>query len=315
MKAIATAFFFILIAPIIGIYIYGAVYTSKIESEFPATGKHMKVNHAAVHVVHSGTKGTPIFLIHGAGANAREFELSLMPRLDDNHQVLMADRPGHGYSDRLKDSHRLNVQAAQMAGALEQALNLGEKAVIVGHSFGAPVSLRLALDRPDLVKSVVLIAPVSHDWGPGKVDWFYKYASTPIFGHVFSQLMPLFGPSQARNGLSQTFYPAPEPKGYYDNAGIGLMFRPSSFRANAKDITAFRDELIAQQDRYGELKIPIIVISGSADTSINPVLQNTKLKQQAPHIQIIDFPNEGHVPHVRRADDVAEIISNLAITE
>lgn len=315
MKSISTAFLFILIVPIIGAYIYGAVYTSKIESQFPATGNLMNVNGAAVHMVHSGAKGTPILLIHGAGANAREFELSLTPRLHGNHRVLMADRPGHGYSDRLKDSHRLHVQAAQMAGALEETLSLGEKAVIVGHSFGAPVSLRLALDRPDLVKSVVLLAPVSHDWGPGKVDWFNKYASTPVFGHVFSQLMPIFGPGQARGGLSQTFNPAPEPKGYYDNAGIGLMFRPSTFRANAKDLTAFRDELIAQQDRYGELEMPIVVISGSADTSINPSLQNKKLKQQVPHIQIREFPNEGHVPHFRRADDVAATISNLAIID
>ena len=40
-----------------------------------------------------------------------------------------------------------------MAGVLD-ALAPGEKAVIVGHSFGGAVALRLALDRPDLVKGL-----------------------------------------------------------------------------------------------------------------------------------------------------------------
>lgn len=313
MKVSAIILLVIIVVSCLGAYINSAVYVSKIEAQFPPTGDFIRVNDADVHVIQSGTDGSPILLVHGAGANAREFELSLAPLLSNKHRVLLADRPGHGYSERLEDAHRFDVQAAQLAGVLEE-LSLGEKAVIVGHSYGAPVSLRLALERPDLVKGLVLLAPVSHDWGPGKVEWFNKYASIPAMGHVFSQLMPIFGPEQARSGLWQTFDPAPEPMGYYDNAGIGLMFRPASFRANARDMTAFRDELMAQQIRYGELDVPVIVVSGLADRSINPSLQNERLAEQVKGITIISFDDEGHVPHIRKADKVADTIAKLAST-
>lgn len=311
MKAITVTSLCILITSIVGIYINAAVYTSKIEAEYPLSGNIIKVNDVDVHIIKLGTGGSPLLVVHGAGANSREFELSLAPGLSDNHRVLLADRPGHGYSERLKDAHRFNVQAAQMAGVLEELVP-GEKAVIIGHSFGAPVSLRLALDRPELVRAVVLLAPVSHDWGSGKVEWFNEYASIPLIGHVFSQLMPIFGPGQARSGLWQTFDPAPEPENYYDDAGIGLLFRPANFRANAKDMSAFRDELIAQQDRYHELEVPIVIISGLADKFITPTYQNNALAQQVENLTIIPFADEGHVPHLRKVDEVVEAITRLS---
>ena len=62
----------------------------------------------------------------------------------------MVDRPGHGHSERPDEADTLAVQASQVAGALK-ALAPGRKAILVGHSFGGAVSLRLALDHPELV--------------------------------------------------------------------------------------------------------------------------------------------------------------------
>ena len=308
MRFFAKILLLILLIVCIAVWLSSTAYTHRVEAKFPAKGELINVNGAKVHVLSAGNTGTPILMIHGAGANAREFEIKLAPRLSDKYRVFMVDRPGHGYSERVVDAHELGVQAAQMASTLD-GLVPGEKAIIVGHSFGAPVSLRLAMERPDLVKAVVLLAPVAHDWGPGKVAWYNYYATIPVVGYAFSQLMPLFGPSQARSGLGQTFAPALVPEGYYEDAAIDLMFRPASFRANAQDLVSFRSELIGQQSRYDILKMPVIVISGTADKSINSSFQNNQLKQKIQNIEIIEFENEGHVPHYRRADEVVRIIS------
>lgn len=296
----------------LGACVHSAVYASRVEDRFPDVGDRVRVNGADVHVLRRGETGPPVLMIHGASANAREFSWTLAPRLSGDHRIFMADRPGHGHSERLAGAETLGVQAAQMAGVLD-ALAPGEQAVVVGHSFGGGVALRLALDRPDLVKALVLSAPVSHDWGGGGGAWYNKYAGPPIVGHAFSQLVPIVGPAQVKAGIGNVFDPAPAPDGYFEKSGIGLLFRPSNFRANARDVNALREELIAQQARYDALDIPVVVFSGSKDTVIKPQLHAGKLKDQVPDFTLVALPDEGHMPHHGQGDEMASVISRLAM--
>ena len=75
-------------------------------------------------------------------------------RLGDAPDMLAMDLPGHGRSpdwDRAVDFHD---QATAMARAV-----LPEGAHVVGHSFGATVALRLALEGAP-VRSLTLVEPV-----------------------------------------------------------------------------------------------------------------------------------------------------------
>lgn len=294
--------------------VHSAVYTSRAEEAHPPAGEIISVNGADVHVMTAGEAGPPVLMIHGASANAREYSWTLAPRLEADHRIFMADRPGHGYSERIEDARTLKVQAEQMAGVLDQ-LAPGEKAVIVGHSFGGAVSLRLALDRPDLVKALVLLAPVSHDWGGGGGAWYNQFAGPPVTGHAFSQLTPIVGPAQVKGGISSVFDPAPAPEGYYEKSGIALLFRPPNFRANARDVNALNEELAAQKARYVELEMPIIVFSGAKDTVIKPQIHVGQLKHQAHNLTLVALPDEGHMPHHGEGEAVANAIRRLASGE
>jgi pimeloyl-ACP methyl ester carboxylesterase len=295
----------------LGACVTSMAYTTKVERAYPAEGEMLDVGGKAVHVIRQGTSGPVVLMIHGASANAREFDWTLAPRLSGDMRVLMADRPGHGYSDRFEDAETLGAQARQMAGVLDQ-LAPGEKAVIVGHSFGGAVALRLALDRPDLVSGLVLLAPVTHDWGDGGTAWYNTLAAPPVIGPMFSQLLPLAGPAQVKGGISSVFKPAPAPDGYYENSALGLLFRPSNFRANARDMTALKDELAVQSARYPELAMPIVGFSGSQDTVVSPKLHIGRLKKQAA-VELVILPDEGHMPHHGEGEAVAYAIRRLAL--
>lgn len=291
-----------------------AKYNSDMQKSHPAIGQKVPVNGYDVHVITAGeVSAPPVLMIHGASANAREYTYTLAPRLESDHFVMMADRPGHGYSARPNNGAELGVQAAQMAGVLEQLAG-GVPAIVVGHSFGGAVALRLALDRPDLVKGLVLSAPVSHDWGGGGEAWYNSYASTPVIGPIFSQLTPLVGPGQAKRGVLSVFDPVSAPEGYYEKSAIGLLFRPSNFRANAKDVSALQDELAAQEDRYGELDLPVIVFSGAEDTVIKPQLHVGKLKRQT-DVELVALAHEGHMPHHGEGAAMADAIRRVASSE
>ena len=291
-----------------------ALYTSRVEAAYPAIGKIVTANGADIHVIAEGEAGPPVLMIHGASANAREFTYTLAPHLASDHRVFMADRPGHGHSERVAEAHLLRVQAEQMAAVLD-ALAPGEQAVVVGHSFGGGVALRLALDRPDLVRGLVLLAPVSHNWGGGGGAWYNKYAGPPVMGHAFSQLVPIAGPGQLDAGSRRTFHPEPMPEDYVRKSAVPLLFRPSTFRANAMDVNALEEELRLQSARYADLKMPIVVYSGAQDTVITPTLHVGKLKHQAADLTLIKLPEGGHMPHHAQAENVAADISRLAQPE
>jgi len=295
----------------LGACVTSMAYTSKVERSYPAEGEILEVGGKSVHVIRQGTSGPAVLMIHGASANAREFDWTLAPRLSPEMRILMADRPGHGYSQRFDEAETLAAQARQMAGVLDQ-LAPGEKAVIVGHSFGGAVALRVALDRPDLVSGLVLLAPVTHDWGDGGTAWYNTLAAPPVIGPMFSQLLPLAGPAQVKGGIDSVFRPAPAPDGYYENSALGLLFRPANFRANARDMTALKDELAVQSARYPDLAMPIVAFSGSQDTVVSPKLHVGKLKRQAA-VDLVILPDEGHMPHHGEGEAVAVAIRRLAL--
>lgn len=311
MKLLTAVLLLVLVSSSLGACVHSAIYTDRAENRWPAVGETVEVKGAPVHVIRAGAEGPPVLMIHGASANAREFSFTLAPRLEGTHRVLMADRPGHGYSGRPDGAEQLDVQAEQMAGVLK-AFALGEKAVIVGHSFGGAVALRLALDHPDLVSGLVLLAPTTHDWGGGGEAWYNKLAGPPVIGPVFSQLAPIAGPAQVKGGIEGVFSPDAPPERYYEKAGLGLLFRPPVFRANAEDVTALREELAAQQGRYTEIDVPVVLFSGAQDTVINPRLHAGKIKHQIEDFTLVPLAGAGHMPHHTHGAEVAEAVRQLS---
>ncbi len=100
-----------------------------------------------------GGEGSPIVLVHGLGGAASNW-VELAPELARDHLVLALDLPGHGGSSPLPALPNLEPFADRLALVLER--EGAAPAVVVGHSLGCLVGLRLAIRRPDLVRGLVL---------------------------------------------------------------------------------------------------------------------------------------------------------------
>jgi len=95
------------------------------------------------HVQRTG-RGPVLLLLHGTGASTHSWR-ALMPRLAARFTVVAPDLPGHGASEAPPTSrHSLPVFAEGVAGLLD-ALELRPD-VVVGHSAGAAIACRMALD-------------------------------------------------------------------------------------------------------------------------------------------------------------------------
>ena len=103
-----------------------------------------------------GRVGDPVVLVHG-GWDDHRLWAGVLPRLSELVQVLAPDRRGHGESAGPPRTHPVRDDAEDIARLLEAT---GEfPAHLVGHGYGGAVGLRLAVDRPELVRSVALHEP------------------------------------------------------------------------------------------------------------------------------------------------------------
>ncbi|MEO3755372.1 alpha/beta hydrolase [Streptomyces sp. B6B3] len=112
------------------------------------------------HAVDTGTPtdapaGPTLLLVHGWGSDGEDWADHL-PGLAPWHRVLVPDLPGHGRTPDRPERCAPRVLAADLAGWL-RGLNAGP-VVAVGHSLGGQVVAALAVEHPDVVRSVVALA-------------------------------------------------------------------------------------------------------------------------------------------------------------
>ncbi len=82
----------------------------------------------------------------------------------DDLQILVADRPGFALSEPREAAPDIAVQAKALAPMLDGPE--GQKVVLLGQSYGAPVATLLAAARPDKVKALMLVSSFYGEWGP-----------------------------------------------------------------------------------------------------------------------------------------------------
>ena len=94
-----------------------------------------------------------LLLLHGTGASTHSWR-ALAPLLAQQAGVVALDLPGHGFSDPARgDGATLHGMARGVAALLRE---MGvAPSVLIGHSAGAAIAARMALDQPQGLKSVI----------------------------------------------------------------------------------------------------------------------------------------------------------------
>jgi pimeloyl-ACP methyl ester carboxylesterase len=184
-------------------------------------------------------------------------------------------------------------------------------AVVVAHSLGCATALRLALDAPEKLAGLVLVAPATHPY-PGPTGWHVRLAAAPLLGPLVSWFAaPIAGPLLAGGALKKAFAPAPVPRGHGARVGLALAFRPSDFRASARDVAAAKEEFAGQYFRYHEIEIPTVIVTSDQDGVASPLVHARQLARSLPRAELIATPNAGHMPHHLRPEAVAAAVRRL----
>jgi pimeloyl-ACP methyl ester carboxylesterase len=132
---------------------------------FPASRSALKLaGGTTLSFVTAGVKRQPtVLLIHGQPSSANSFR-HLWPALAEVAYVVAPDLPGFGASDVLQTT-TFDHFAAAVTELLDH-LEVRERFIYL-HDFGAPVGLRIAMDRPELVRGLLVQSANAHPSGLG----------------------------------------------------------------------------------------------------------------------------------------------------
>lgn len=293
-----------------------AVAVARLNDVHRPAGRFVPVSGGRLHVVELAPArppdGPPIVLLHGASGNLEDQRLTLGRALAARRRVILIDRPGHGFSER--PGGRSAASPGRQAALIAEALaRLGiDRAIIVGHSWAGALAAAFALDFPERVSALVLLAPVTHPW-PGGIFWYNRLASTPVIGPLFVRTLVLpLGMALIDNAIGSVFAPQSAPADYLRRAAIRLVLRPAEFLANAHDMAALKAFVTAQVQRYGEICVPTTVISGDRDTTVSLETHARAAVALIPGAKLIVLEGVGHMPHHAAPEAIVAAIDELA---
>ncbi|MGW4890787.1 alpha/beta fold hydrolase [Kitasatospora sp. NPDC004240] len=133
--------------------------------------------------------GEPLVLMHGGLVDARFFEPNLAP-LAEHFRVYTPERRGHGHTPDVEGPITYQLMADDTIAFLETVVR--EPADLVGHSDGAFTAMLVAMQRPDLVKRLVLISGGFNKAGsaePEGMEWDVD-AIAEFLGPAYGEVSP-----------------------------------------------------------------------------------------------------------------------------
>jgi len=246
-------------------------------------------------------EGSPILLIHGTGAATHSWR-DVAPRLARDFTVIAPDLPGHGFTETPGgDGLSLRGMARSLTGLLVK-LDV-DPAVVVGHSAGAAIAMRMALDGR-FPEGVISLNGALQPF-PGAAGHLYPTMAkamflNPVAQQVFqwratrpgavARLIKSTGSSIDRAGLQ--FYEALLGTTGHIAGALGMMARWDLHGLQA-DLPAFSR--------------PLTLVAGERDLAIPPRVAED-VHAMIPHSRLIRLPGLGHLAHEEAPDRIAEIV-------
>jgi len=284
-----------------------------VQRAHPRQGRMVEVAGAALHIVESGTgdaAAPPVVMLHGASSNL-EVMRPLGERLAQDHRVLLLDRPGHGWSGREELSDATPGPQARMISQALQNLGVGP-AILVAHSWSGALALRIALDHPERVAGLVMLAPVAYPW-PGGVSQYNYVVTTPVVGPLLAHTITLpLGLMLADSGARGLFVPEAMPATFVKDSATRLLLRPREFLCNAWDLVSLRAAMAEQAPRYASIAVPITIIAGDADKTVSTHIHSQPLARTAPNTRLIVLAGVGHMIQYAAPDLVVSEIEAMS---
>lgn len=304
--------FLLVVAAAIGALIWwSGRIARRAERMAPRTGKFTQVTGGRIHWEDRG-EGPPILFVHGLGGQLRNWTYDVVPRLEGAFRCIVIDRPGCGYSEREGDARAdLREQARMVAEFLDRE-GIGP-VLVAGHSLGGALALTLALEHPERVAGLALVAPLTHPMPDPPPAFRALTVASPFLRRALGRTLAApMAERLAERTLAMIFAPEPVPEDFPVRGGSVLGLRGREFVAASADLTAVPAAVAAISARYEALETPGGVLYGEADEILPWQAQGEALTRRAGQLEWELLKGRGHMLPVTAGEETAAFIRRMA---
>ena len=251
------------------------------------------------HVQVSGT-GPVLLLLHGTGAATHSWR-DMLPLLAKHFTVIAPDLPGHGFTA----SGPLTLPGMANAVTALLAELKAEPNVMVGHSAGAAIGLRMVLDKRVMAERFIALSPALLPF-PGLAAQLFPTLAKMLFlnpfaPHIFARMA---GPLREVERFM-----AKSTGSTIDAAGIDyyarLFRKPGHIRGTISMMANWDLELLKRD--LPKLSLPVLFIHGDKDTAI-PIAKAREAAALVPGARFETLAGLGHLAHEEDPERVAAMI-------
>jgi pimeloyl-ACP methyl ester carboxylesterase len=234
-------------------------------------------------------KAPTLLLVHGLGQNGFTDWLPVIPQLALRYRVLALDLPGFGYSASPPGKYSPRNYARVLSALLARHAN--GPAIVIGHSLGGAVALRLAADHPQQVSKLVLVNAA----GILQRTAFVKHSVVPA---AVESMPPIFKEPAARvrdwgNAVIERVFGLPRDPTRVLRASDLAWALLLKDRSNVNAALALIDEDFSAA--VHTVQQPVHILWGDADT-VAPLRTGQLLAKRLPRAQLATLPGVGHTP-------------------
>ena len=231
-------------------------------------------------------EGPPVILLHGF-ASSLDIWQPVIPALSARHRVIAIDLKGFGWSGRPAGDYSPQAQARLVLGLLDQ--RGVDRAVFVGHSWGAGVALALAAAAPERVERLALVSAYAFD---DQVPSLFRWARLSGLGEL---VFALYYQERIEDRVPLAFHdPALVTQDRVERIEKE-MARPGTTAAH---LAAVRGQEYGRAERlYPGIAAPVLIAWGREDI-VTPLRFGERLARLLPAAELVVYPRCGHVPMI-----------------
>ncbi len=275
-------------------------------------GRHVAIDDTRLWIVERG-EGFPVFVLHGGpGLDHHEFADHLDP-FGERYRLILVDQRAQGRSDPAPEHTWTLERMAQDVIMLALALGLKRYAVL-GHSFGAFVALRNAVDYPGQAAATIVSA--------GIASVRYLEASAEHLARLEPpELRERIARSIERESEATTAEQLEEimrdqwPFSFADplDPRIAVFVERSAGILSVDVLRHFEASGyggVELEDRLGEVPQPVLVINGRHDR-VCPIEASVAMARDLPRSELVILENSGHMGFVEESESYLSAVGGF----
>ncbi|EIJ41826.1 putative hydrolase or acyltransferase of alpha/beta superfamily [Beggiatoa alba B18LD] len=262
----------------------------------------IKTQNLSIHYEQTGQGKIPIVFVHGNFASWRWWRC-IFPQLPENYIAYLPDLRGCGDTEQTVDGYHIE-QLAQDLYDFVTALAL-PAFHLVGHSLGGAVSQQFALDHPECVTTLTLVAPAPAEG----MSYLKQEHNSFVVGMLESfEFHALLHSLHFNRSILLRIFKQMVPSLNHQTSEFTALVDDAA-RMPPEAIVGFLNSLTTWNvlDRLKELSLPVLIIWGERDTLVKrEALERMILTLQ--HAQLVILPMAGHAPQLEQPDYFNKIL-------